>query len=64
MAWSSGLGTGSTAKHLVMALGEKVKAGLKILRGVSTSQETAMLADSYGISLIDAEASLDARCRL
>ena len=38
-----GLGTGSTAKHLVMALGEKVKTGLKI-RGVSTSQETASLA--------------------
>ena len=49
-----GLGTGSTAKHLVMALGEKVKAGLKI-RGVSTSQETASLAARYGITLIEHE---------
>ena len=49
-----GLGTGSTTKHLVMALGEKVKTGLKI-RGVSTSQETASLAARYGIALIDHE---------
>jgi ribose 5-phosphate isomerase A len=49
-----GLGTGSTAKHLVMALGEKVKTGLKI-RGVSTSQETASLAARYGIVVIDHE---------
>ena len=49
-----GLGTGSTAKHLVMALGEKVKAGLNI-RGVSTSQETASLAARYGITLIEHE---------
>ena len=49
-----GLGTGSTAKHLVMALGEKVKAGLKI-QGVSTSQETASLAARYGITLIEHE---------
>ena len=49
-----GLGTGSTAKHLVMALGEKVKSGLKI-RGVSTSQETTSLAARYGITLIEHE---------
>ena len=49
-----GLGTGSTAKHLIMALGEKVKAGMK-LSGVSTSQETAMLARQCGIALIDAD---------
>ena len=49
-----GLGTGSTTKHLVMALGEKVKTGLKI-RGVATSQETASLAIGYGIVLIDHE---------
>src|SRR5690242_17186485 len=49
-----GLGTGSTAKHLVMALGEKVKAGLKI-RGVSTSQDTTSLAARYGITLIEHE---------
>ncbi len=51
-----GLGTGSTAKHLVMALGEKVKTGLKI-RGVSTSQETATLATRCGIAVLDHEPS-------
>lgn len=49
-----GLGTGSTAKHLIMALGEKVKAGMNLC-GVSTSQETAMLARQCGIALIDAD---------
>ena len=49
-----GLGTGSTAKHLVLALGERVRAGMK-LRGVPTSQETAALARDFGIPLIDAE---------
>jgi ribose 5-phosphate isomerase A len=49
-----GLGTGSTAKHLVMALGEKVKQGMQI-RGVTTSQETASLAARYGIALLDHE---------
>lgn len=49
-----GLGTGSTAKHLVMALGEKVKLGLHV-RGVCTSRETASLAARYGIPLLDHE---------
>jgi ribose 5-phosphate isomerase A len=49
-----GLGTGSTAKHLLVALGEQVKAGMK-LRGVPTSQETAALAKQAGIPLIDTE---------
>jgi ribose 5-phosphate isomerase A len=49
-----GLGTGSTAKHLVIALGEKVRAGMK-LRGVPTSQETAALAKQSGIPLIDSD---------
>jgi len=49
-----GLGTGSTAKHLLIALGERVRAGMK-LRGVPTSQETAMLARESGIPLIDTE---------
>jgi ribose 5-phosphate isomerase A len=49
-----GLGTGSTAKHLLMALGEQVRAGRK-LRGVPTSQETAALARESGIPLIDTE---------
>jgi ribose 5-phosphate isomerase A len=49
-----GLGTGSTAKHLVLALEEKINAGLQ-LRAVSTSQETAALAARCGITLIDHE---------
>src|SRR5262249_24540068 len=47
-----GLGTGSTAKHMVIALGEKVRAGMSH-RGVPTSQETASLAKQCGITLID-----------
>ena len=49
-----GLGTGSTAKHVVAALGELVRDGMK-LRGVPTSQETAMLARQAGITLIDSD---------
>ncbi|MBX3303640.1 MAG: ribose-5-phosphate isomerase RpiA [Nitrospira sp.] len=49
-----GLGTGSTAKHMVIALGEQVRAGMK-LRGVPTSQETATLAREAGIPLLDSE---------
>lgn len=49
-----GLGTGSTAKHMVLALGEKVRAGMR-LRGVPTSRETAELAEQCGISLIESE---------
>ena len=49
-----GLGTGSTAKHMVMALGEKVRSGMRI-RGVPTSKETAALATQQGITLIDAD---------
>jgi ribose 5-phosphate isomerase A len=49
-----GLGTGSTAKHMIIALGERVKQGLKI-RGVPTSRETAGLARAHGIELIETE---------
>ena len=49
-----GLGTGSTAKHMVSALGEKVRAGMR-LRGVPTSKETAILAIQQGIVLIDTD---------
>ncbi|MBX3319230.1 MAG: ribose-5-phosphate isomerase RpiA [Nitrospira sp.] len=49
-----GLGTGSTARHMVIALGEQVRTGLK-LRGVPTSQETAALAREVGIPLLDSE---------
>ena len=47
-----GLGTGSTARYVVLALGERVKAGLTI-KGVPTSCETAELARQQGIPLID-----------
>lgn len=49
-----GLGTGSTAKHMVSALGEKIRAGMR-LRGVPTSKETAILAIQQGIVLIDTD---------
>jgi ribose 5-phosphate isomerase A len=45
-----GLGTGSTAYFAVVALGERVKAGLKII-GIPTSIKTADLARSLGIPL-------------
>jgi len=45
-----GLGTGSTAYFTVIALGERVKAGLKIV-GIPTSVKTADLARTVGIPL-------------
>ena len=45
-----GLGTGSTAYFAVVALGERVKAGLKIT-GIPTSIQTADLARTLGIPL-------------
>lgn len=45
-----GLGTGSTATHAVQFLGERVKAGLKIV-GIPTSNKTRDLAASLGIPL-------------
>ena len=45
-----GLGTGSTAYFAVVAIGERVKAGLKIV-GVPTSEATADLAHKLGIPL-------------
>lgn len=51
-----GLGTGSTARLMIVALGERVRAGLSI-RGVPTSLETAELAKSHGIPLLQTEDS-------
>jgi ribose 5-phosphate isomerase A len=51
-----GLGTGSTARYVVLALGERVKAGLAI-RGVPTSRDTAELARQAGIPLLETEDS-------
>jgi ribose 5-phosphate isomerase A len=45
-----GLGTGSTAYFAVVALGERVKAGLKII-GIPTSVQTGELARAVGIPL-------------
>jgi ribose 5-phosphate isomerase A len=45
-----GLGTGSTAYFAVIALGERVKAGLKII-GIPTSIATGELARKVGIPL-------------
>ena len=45
-----GLGTGSTANHLVELLGERVRGGLDIL-GIPTSEATARLAEQHGIRL-------------
>ena len=49
-----GLGSGSTAAHMIQALGEKVAAGLSI-RAVPSSDATAQLARKVGISLISLE---------
>jgi ribose 5-phosphate isomerase A len=45
-----GLGTGSTAKHFVELLGEKVAAGLTVIC-VPTSEQTAALAARCGVPL-------------
>jgi ribose 5-phosphate isomerase A len=45
-----GLGTGSTAKHFVDLLGEKVRAGLGVI-GVPTSEATRAQAAQCGIAL-------------
>ena len=45
-----GLGTGSTAKHFVELLGEKVKGGLRVV-GVPTSEVTRAQAQANGVPL-------------
>jgi ribose 5-phosphate isomerase A len=45
-----GLGTGSTAKHFVDLLGEKVRSGMKVV-GVPTSEATRAQAEACGITL-------------
>jgi ribose 5-phosphate isomerase A len=45
-----GLGTGSTAKHFVELLGEKVKGGLRVV-GVPTSEATRAQAQAAGVTL-------------
>jgi ribose 5-phosphate isomerase A len=45
-----GLGTGSTARHFVELLGERVRAGLDVI-GVPTSEATQADAERCGIPL-------------
>ena len=47
-----GLGSGSTATHLIQLLGEKVKQGLKI-RGIASSKASEDLAVSLTIPITD-----------
>ncbi len=49
-----GLGSGSTAAHMVRLLGERVRAGLDV-RGVPTSRATEALAAEMGIPLLTLE---------
>jgi ribose 5-phosphate isomerase A len=55
-----GLGTGSTARHFVELLAEKISAGLRII-GVPTSEETRRQAESLGVPLttLDDTSELD-----
>ena len=53
-----GLGTGSTVKYFLLALGERVKAGLHV-HGVPTSRETAELAKCLHIPLLPEEEEWD-----
>jgi ribose 5-phosphate isomerase A len=49
-----GIGTGSTARHFVELLGERVRGGLSII-GVPTSETTATLARAAGVTLATLE---------
>src|SRR5215469_15943133 len=55
-----GLGTGSTARHFVELLGERVRSGLEVI-AVATSDATAAQATEAGIPLttLDATPELD-----
>jgi ribose 5-phosphate isomerase A len=70
-----GLGTGSTAKHFVELLGERVRAGLKVI-GVPTSEATRADAERCAVPLttldqvdrldltVDGEDEIDANLEL
>jgi ribose 5-phosphate isomerase A len=55
-----GLGTGSTARHFVELLGERVRAGLQVI-GVPTSEATRAQAERAGVPLttLDETSELD-----
>jgi ribose 5-phosphate isomerase A len=46
-----GLGTGSTAKHLVSILGERVRNGLNII-AIPTSEATRIQAEQEGVKIV------------
>jgi ribose 5-phosphate isomerase A len=48
-----GLGSGTTAIHMIYALAERMKEGLRIVGAVPTSNATAALAEQLGIPLTD-----------
>ncbi|MFO0686544.1 MAG: ribose-5-phosphate isomerase RpiA [Sandaracinus sp.] len=52
-----GLGSGSTAAHVVRALGPRVRAGMKLARVVSSSSATTRLAEAEGISVESLDAA-------
>lgn len=53
-----GLGTGSTVHHFLTALGQRVQQGLRV-RGVPTSEATAVYARQLGIPLLSNEEPWD-----
>jgi ribose 5-phosphate isomerase A len=50
-----GLGTGSTAKYAIEAIGKMVKDGLEI-KAIATSEASSKLAEECGITIIDSNA--------
>jgi ribose 5-phosphate isomerase A len=48
-----GLGSGTTATHMIYALAQRIATGLRIVGAVPTSQATEQLARNLGISLTD-----------
>ncbi len=53
-----GLGTGSTARHAIIELGRRLRAGeVSGVTGVATSTATAALADEIGIPRIELDAA-------
>lgn len=50
-----GLGTGSTAEHMIRGLAERCRAGLSLAAVVPTSTASAELAESLGLPVSDLE---------
>ncbi|HLZ60779.1 MAG TPA: ribose-5-phosphate isomerase RpiA [Ktedonosporobacter sp.] len=54
-----GLGTGSTAAHLLAALAQRIQAGLRIKGAIPSSQTTRAIAEGLGIPLTDLDTYSD-----